>query len=97
VKLILKTNELKQIERKFVVSIHKPIATISVNKEEGYIGTDFQFKAKPSGSDKNLSYEWEILDIDNNEVILQKAGSSFNFNFLQKGKYNVKLTVVEPS
>lgn len=97
VKLILKTNELKQIERKFVVSIHKPIATISSNKDEWYIGTDFQFKAKPSGSDKNLSYEWEILDIDNNEVILQKAGSSFNYNFLQKGKYNVKLKVVEPS
>ncbi|NUJ98108.1 PKD domain-containing protein [Candidatus Gracilibacteria bacterium] len=97
VKLTLKTNELKSIERKFVVSVHQPIATISSNTEEGYMGTEFVFKAKPSGNDKNLSYNWEIVDIDNDEVLIKKTGSVLNQTFLKKGKYNIKLKVVEPS
>ncbi len=97
VSLTIKTNELKTIERKFVVSVHKPIATISSNAEEGYIGTEFTLKAKPSGNDKNLSYNWEIVDIENDEVLFKKTGSVFNYIFLKKGKYNIKLKVIEPS
>lgn len=97
VTLTMKTNELKQVERKFVVSVHSPIASISTNKEEGYIGDQFTFKAKTTGNQKNLSYDWEIIDIDNDKVILNKTGSNFNYTFLAKGKYNIKMKVTESS
>lgn len=97
VTLELKTNELKSVERKFKVSIHKPVASINVGSEEGFIGDKFTFKAKPSGSDKDLSYNWEIIDIDNDKILLKKEGSTVTQTFTTKGKYNIKLHVTEPS
>ncbi len=97
VTLELKTNELKSIERKFKVIIRKPIASINVQSEEGFIGDKFTFKAKPAGTSKDLSYSWEILDIENDKSILKKEGSTITQTFVQKGKYNVKLHVMDPS
>ena len=97
VTLKLKTNDLKQIERKFTVSIFDPIATIETSQDEGFIGDKFTFKAKPSGNEDNLSYSWEIIDIDNDKIIYNKSWKNFNYTFVNKGKFNAKLTVTEPS
>lgn len=97
VTLELKTNELKSVERKFKVLIHKPVASISVGSEEWFIGDKFTFKAKPAGNDKNLTYNWEIIDIENDKVLLKKDGSTVTQTFTQKGKFNVKLHVIESS
>ena len=97
VNLKLKTNEGKTVERDFIVSIHQPIATISVDKEDGYIGDKFTFSAKPSGSEKNLSYSWEIIDIEKDAVVTRKSGKVLTYTFLSKGKFNVRLNVTESS
>lgn len=97
VTLTLKTNELKSVERKFKVLIHKPVASITVPSEEGFIWDKFTFKAKPAATNRDLSYQWEIIDIDNDKVILSKEGSTVTQTFTQKWKYNVKLHVIEPS
>ena len=97
VKLKLKTNDLKTIERKFTVSIFDPIATVESSQDEGFIGDKFTFKAKPGWNEKDLSYAWEIIDIDNDKIVFNKSGKNFNYTFLNKGKFNVKLTVTEPS
>ncbi|MFK7779797.1 MAG: PKD domain-containing protein, partial [Candidatus Gracilibacteria bacterium] len=97
VTLKLKTNELKQVERKFIISIHDPIATIISSLDDGFLGDKFTFSAQNSGNDKNLSYAWEIIDLNKDEVILRKAGTLFTYSFNEKGKYNVKMTVTLPS
>lgn len=97
VSLKLKTNELKTVERKFVVSIHKPIASISTSNEEGFLWDKFTFWANAARNEKNLSYSWEIIDIDRDEIILRKSGSLFTYSFLKKWKFNVKLKVTDPA
>lgn len=97
VKLTLKTNDLKTVERKFRVNIHDPIATIKSSQEDGFLDDVFTFSAKPTGSDTNLSYSWEIIDIDRDEVIFNKSGKLFTYSFKNKGKFNIILKVTDPS
>nr|MDD3720778.1 PKD domain-containing protein [Candidatus Gracilibacteria bacterium] len=97
VRLTLKTNELQLVERKFTISVHKPVAAIVTSQDQGFIGDKFTFSANPSVFEKNLTYNWEIVDIDRNETILQKAGNLFTYEFSNKGKFNVKLKVTDPS
>jgi len=97
VKLTLKTNELKEIERTFVINVHDPIATINTPLEEWFLWDKFTFSAQNSWSNKDLSYSWEIIDLNQDEIIFRKAWSLFTYSFENKGKYNVKMTVTEPS
>ncbi|MBW7954443.1 PKD domain-containing protein [Candidatus Gracilibacteria bacterium] len=91
--LKLTTNEGKTIERKFVIAIHKPIATIQANKDDGFIGEKFVFSARPSVNDKNLSYSWNIIDISNDKILTTKNGNVLNYDFKEKGRYNIQLNV----
>jgi PKD repeat protein len=97
VSLKLRTNEGKSVERKFYINIHDPIATVNASKDNGFLGEKFTFSAKPTGSDDDLSYDWEIIDIDFDKQIFTKSGKTFTYVFPKKGKYNVKLRVTEPS
>ena len=97
VKLLLKTNELKEIERIFVVNVHDPIATIRASQDQGFLWDKFTFSAQNSTNNKNLSYSWEIIDLNKDEVIFRKAWNLFTYLFKEKGKYNVKMRVTEPS
>ncbi len=97
VTLKLTTNELKTLERQFTVSIHRPIATIQTTADEGFIGDKVTFKARPSGKAKDLTYSWEIINIDKDESILKKEGGVFTYMFTNKGKFNVKLKVTDPT
>jgi len=96
VTLKLETNELKKVERKFVVSIHNPIATINSSSEEWFLWDKFTFSAQNS-TNNNLNYSWEIIDLNKDEVIIRKTGTIFNYTFNEKWKYNVKMSVREPS
>jgi hypothetical protein len=73
VKLKLRTNEGKTVERKFTINVHDPIATVNASHEQGYLGDKFTFSAKPTGSDDNLSYDWEIIDIDFDKQVFNKS------------------------
>ncbi len=95
--LKLKTNEWPEIVRKFIISINNPIATIESSQEEWFIWNRFTFSAKTSISEKNASYNWEIVDIDNNKTLLERAWSLFTYEFSKKWKYNIKLKVTSPS
>lgn len=64
--------------------VHDPIATIDVNKEDGFIGDMFTFSAKSSGIYRNLTYNWEIINIDTDEVIFQKSDRIFTYAFTKK-------------
>jgi len=97
VTLRLRTNELKSIERQFIVSINDPVATISSSQDDGFAGDKFTLTAKPSGNDKNLSYGWEIIDIDNDAIISRSSEKLFTHSFSDKWKYNVKLKITEAS
>lgn len=97
VSLKLVTNESKIVERKFVISINDPIATISSSQGEGYVGDKFTFSAKSSGREKNLSYAWEIVDIEKDEIIVRKSDKLFTHTFEDKGRYNVILKVTQVS
>lgn len=97
VKLKLKTNELHEVERKFTVSINNPIATIVATQDQWFIWDRFTFSAKTSSTDKNITYNWEIVDIDKNETILEKAWNLFTYEFSKKWKFNIKLKVTSPS
>ena len=97
VTLTLQTNELKKVEKKFIISIHNPIATIKTNSEDWFMWDKFTFSAQNSGNDKNLSYSWEIIDLAKDSVIFRKAGTLFTYIFNEKWKYNVKMNVTEPS
>ncbi len=93
VSLKLTTNEWRVIERIFTIAIHKPIATIQANKDDGYIGDKFTFSARTSVNEKNLSYTWNIIDISNDKIISTKNGSLFNHVFSEKGRYNIQLQI----
>jgi len=97
VALKLRTNEWKTVERKFTINVHDPIATVNASQEQWYLGDKFTFSAKPTGSDDNLSYDWEIIDIDFDKQIFNKSWKTFTYSFPKKGKYNVKLKVTESS
>jgi PKD repeat protein len=93
VTLKLITNEGKQVEKNFIVSVHDPIATIEVNREDGFIGDQFTFSAKSSGIYRDLTYAWEIINIDTDRVVHQKSDKVLTYAFTDKWKYNVKLKV----
>ena len=97
VSLKLQTNELKTIERKFQISVHDPIATIKTSSEEWYLWDKFTFSAQKTWNDKNLSFSWEIIDLNNDKVIFIKSWTLFTYVFKNKWKYNVKMKVTEPS
>jgi len=93
VKLTMLTNEWKSVERTFLVSIHDPIATIEVNREDWYIGDKFTFSAKTSGMYRDLTYSWEIVNIEADRVVHQVSGKVLTYVFTDKWKYNVRLKV----
>lgn len=97
VELKLRTNENKTVKREFIISVHDPIATITSSQDQGYLGDKFTFSAKPTGDDDNFAYDWEIIDITEDKTIFNKSGKTFSYTFADKGKYNVKLRVTEPS
>lgn len=93
VTLKLTTNEWKIVEKNFIISVHDPIATIEVNREDGYIWDQFTFSAKTSGIYRDLTYSWEIINIDTDRIIYQKSDKILTYAFTDKGKFNVKLKV----
>lgn len=93
VRLTMVTNEWKTVESSFLVSVHDPIATIEVNREDGYIGDKFTFAAKTSGVYRDLTYSWEIVNIEADRVIHQVSGKVLTYAFTDKWKYNVRLKV----
>ena len=97
VSLKLQTNELKTIERKFQIIINDPIATINPSSEEGYLWDKFTFSAQKKWNDKNLSYDWEIIDLNQDKIVFRKTWTLFTYTFKNKGKYNVKMKVTLPS
>ncbi len=97
VKLKLTTNEWKSVERKFLLKINNPIATIGYNKDQWFMGDKFTFTANPSGSYDNLKYVWKIIDLKNDKEVFSKNNSTFTYTFNDKWSYNVKLEVTEPS
>lgn len=97
VSLRLTTNEGKVVIREFVISVRDPIAKIEVNREDGYVGDAFTFSAKAAGIYRDLTYTWEILDIDNDKIVFQKNDKTITYSFANKGRYNVQLKVRQSS
>ena len=93
IKLLLKPNLGKIIEKHFVVSIHDPIATINVTPKEWFLWDKFTISANNLTSDDNLTYNWTIVDIIEDEVILSKQTKLFTYNFPDKWHFNIKLEV----
>jgi len=87
----LYTNEGKIVESNFIIYVRDPIAKIEVNKSEWYIGDNFTFSAKSSGIYRDLSYSWEIINIDTDQIIHRKTDQTLTYVFTNKGKYNVQL------
>lgn len=85
------TNEGKIVETEFMIYVRDPIAKIEVNRQDGYIGDNFTFSAKSSGVYRDLSYNWEIIDIENDKIIYKKTDKVLTYSFKSKGKYNVQL------
>lgn len=98
VKLKLKTNAWKEVERNFLIYINHPAASIDSNKDEWYIGDKFTFSSKSYKRwDDNINYSWEIIDITRDEVIHTKNSNLINYTFNEKGNYNVKLKITLPN
>ncbi len=91
VTLKLRTNELKTVERKFVIAITDPIASIQTNKEDWFLWEKFTFSTKTFSNDDELTYSWEIINTDKDEVVYKKIGSTFTYIFNEKWRYSVKL------
>ncbi len=96
VTLTLLTNEKKEVKRTFIASVRNPIATINSSSEEWFMWDKITFSAQTTNN-KNLSYSWEIIDLDKDAVISRKTGTLFTYTFNEKWKYNVKMNVIEPS
>lgn len=64
--------------------MHDPIATIEVNREDGFIGDQFTFSAKSSGIYRDLTYAWEIINIDTDRVVHQKSDKVLTYAFTDK-------------
>ncbi len=92
VSLKLTTNEAKTVIKTFRILIHKPIATIITPKEDWFIWDRFDFSAKPSVNDKNLSYSWKIIDIETDKIIFSKTQNIINYTFNKKWKFNIQLS-----
>ncbi len=97
VDLEMTTNDLKVVNRQFDIVIREPIATIKSNKTEWFLWDKFSFTANPSYKDDNLSYAWEIIDLNKDKVIFKWAQTTFAYSFPSKWRYNVKLSVTSPS
>jgi len=80
----LKTNEGRIVESRFTISIHNPIATIYSNRKTGYLGDKFTFSAKTSSSKNNLTYSWEIVDLNNDKVVLSNTSDILTYVFNKK-------------
>ncbi len=93
VTLRLTTNLWKTIEKKFVISIRDPIATLDVSPKEWFLWDKFTFRAKNSSNDENLTYSWQIVDTINDEIIFSDQTKLFTYNFKNKWHFNVKLEV----
>lgn len=93
VRLLMVTNEWKTVEQNFLISVHDPIATIDVNRSDWFIGDKFTFSAKTSWVFRDLTYTWEIVNIDADSVIHQSSGQILSYAFTNKWKYNVQLKV----
>lgn len=91
VSMRLTTNEGQIVETDFMVYVRDPIAKIEVNRQDGYIGDSFTFSAKSSWIFRDLSYNWEIIDIESDKVIYQKTDKVLTYSFQNKWKYNVQL------
>lgn len=64
--------------------IRDPIAQITSNREDGFIGDSFTFSAKSSGLERDLTYSWEVIDIENDTIITQKADKVLTHVFTKK-------------
>ncbi|MDD4151215.1 MAG: PKD domain-containing protein, partial [Candidatus Gracilibacteria bacterium] len=95
VKLRLTTNEGKSIEKKFSIYVHKPVATIETDKEEGYQGDKITFTSNSTITQKNVTYSWKVIDIVKDKVVYDKEGTSFTYTFNNKGKFNVQLRTID--
>gem|GEM_PF-683082 len=91
--LTLVTNEGIAISRQFNIIITQPIAEIKASASEGFLGDKFNFNAKGSDKFEGLNYNWEIVDIEREQIIYKKSGTSFSYIFPNKGRYNIKLKV----
>lgn len=96
--LKLTTNSGKSVERKFVIYINHPAASIQSSKDEWFIWDQFTFSSKwyKRGQD-TINYAWEIVDIQNDTIIHTKNSTLFNYTFTKKWDYNVILEVTMPS
>ena len=97
VSLRLETNEWRVVETEFTIYVNNPVAKIEVNREEWFIGDRFNFSAKTAWNDRNVSYTWEIIDIQNDRVLTQQSDQSFNYTFNNIWNYNVRLRVRKSS
>jgi len=48
------------------------------------MGDKFTFSAQNTVNNKDLSYSWEIIDLNKDEIIFRKAGSLFTYTFNEK-------------
>ena len=95
VTLKLKTNEGNTVEKEFTIIIHDPIATIKANSESWYLWDKFTFSAEGWNNDDDLTYEWEIININTDDEIFSKNWSLFTYIFQEKWEYSVRLKVTE--
>ena len=93
--LRLKTNQLNTIVKNFRVLVHKPIASITTSQDEWYIGDKFVFKAVSHGTQSSLSYIWEVIDLDADNILIKKTGNVFNYSFKDKWRYSIKLKITD--
>lgn len=95
--LQIKTNQWKVVEKAFQIFIHKPIATIYTSSDRWYLGDKFSFSAQTVSKTKELTYSWEIIDIDDDKIIYRKSWKLFNYSFTKKWKFNIKLKIKNAS
>ena len=74
-----------------IIAAKKPEADFDVDKKEAFTGVELEFGASASkvGDARIKGYEWEFGDGT------KEKGSSVKHVFLNAGKYNVKLIVVD--
>ncbi len=96
--LQLKTNQGQVIQKRFQVSIHKPIAKIIASQSEWYMWDKFSFRAQASWrSNTDLVYNWEIVDLSKDKIIFSKWASAFQYSFVEKGRYSLRLKINDPA
>ncbi len=92
------TNRGENVDRKFKISVHDPIASIEVDKLTGFVGQDFKFKTRSSYANPGLTYVWEVRDPDTGKVLqTAQGGLSFNYTFKKSGTYSVRLRTLAPN